>query len=460
MLALYITLVSLLTVSLTEGSDCEICDLKEDLANTKSELSECESKLNSNTYINQVCSRVGSWMGPKQDPALKTTVQKLLKHLNLDSIPLNPDGPPSQEKELTLKMSNSDLVTLRRFILNDEGTDEAVQDILIKSLIPKENNGLDISQLLTTFLPTVDAMSPHVRPGLVVSVIVGVVGMLGLVMYKGGARGVFKVVLFIMFLSVTMTWANMYMKAAAKKQATLARLGNVPKACLLEKQGWKSASVDFVRGLFNRKVDPCEEYYAAAMVDPLWEVSILDAITETVCQLVIRPCSTMGIILGNFYSNIIDPIPFAWKIPVMVIATILLLFLMLLCCGYEISIPFILKIAPQKKQVIRLNSEREQLTSDCRNGRSLSGSRYPSIEETDTEESGVLRSRSQEPLYTSQESSEGLRQRSLPYPSTCTMPGMPSSPGAACLDQSQDGSFSFSPGNRSGGGFRYPLNPY
>lgn len=456
MLLLYITVIPLLTGSLTEGLDCEVCDLKEDLAKTKSELSECETKLSSNTYLNQVCSRVGSLLGPKQDPALKTTVQKLLKHFNLDSIPLNPDGPP-QQKELTLKMDNSDLITLRRFILNGEGSDESVQDVLIRSLIPRENNAIDISQYLSNILPGGSTMSPHVRPGLVVSVIVGVVGMLGLVLYRG--VGMFKVVLFIMFLSVTMTWANMYMNAAAKKQATLARLGNVPKACLLEKQGWASASVDFVRGLFNRKVDPCEEYYAAAMVDPLWEVSILDAITETVCQLIIRPCSALGIILGNFYSNIIDPIPFAWKIPVAIIATILLLFLMLLCCGYEISIPFILKIAPHKKEVTRLNSTREQLTSDRNYGRSLSGSKFSAIEETDAGDSGVLRSRSQEPLYTSQESKEGLRQRSLPYPSTCTLP----SPGDPCHDQSlasSDGSFSFSPGNRSGGGFRYPLNSY
>ena len=264
-----------LAMTITRGSDCEVCDLKDELAKTKSDLSECESKLSTNSYLNQVCSRVGSILGSGHDPALKTTVHKLLQHLNLDSVPLSPDGS-SREKDLTLKITNNDLISLRRYILNDEGTDSGVQDILIRSLIPREASSsllsLDLPQYFSNLLPSSGpAFSPHVRPGLVVAVIIGVVAVLGLILYRGVA--VWKVLLFVVFMSVTMTWANMYMNAAAKKQATLARLGNVPMTCLLEKQGWASAGAEFVKSLFNKKMDPCEEYYAAAMVDPLWEVS-------------------------------------------------------------------------------------------------------------------------------------------------------------------------------------------
>ncbi len=67
----------------------------------------------------------------------------------------------------------------------------------------------------------------------------------------------------------------MYKKALSKKQATLTQLGDVPKKCLVEKQGWVSAISEAVSGAFGVKNTKCEAYYEALMVDPVWEVTPL-----------------------------------------------------------------------------------------------------------------------------------------------------------------------------------------
>ena len=147
------------------------------------------------------------------------------------------------------------------------------------------------------------------------------------------------------------TWVHLYYKACARKQATLAKHANAAtKSCLLEKQGWLAATKDFLGGLFNGVEDPCEAYYTAAMVDPAWEVGLLDAFVETFSVCLVAPGKVCGESLASFYTHLLQPLPVLWKMPIMVLATILLVVMLLLLCGYELSIPFLLSIRPAKKQ--------------------------------------------------------------------------------------------------------------
>jgi hypothetical protein len=114
----------------------------------------------------------------------------------------------------------------------------------------------------------------------------------------------------------------------------------------LEKQGWLVATRDFIGGLFNGVEDPCEAYYTAAMVDPAFEVGPLDALVETFTVCLVVPGRACGAALGSFYSHLLLPLPFAWKIPILGLSTVVLLFLLLLLCGYEFKIPFLLSIRP------------------------------------------------------------------------------------------------------------------
>ena len=61
------------------------------------------------------------------------------------------------------------------------------------------------------------------------------------------------------------------------------------------------------------------------------------------------PGRACGESLGAFYSSLLAPLPLVWKVPGLVLATVVLLALLLLLCGYEFNIPFLLSIRPAQK---------------------------------------------------------------------------------------------------------------
>jgi hypothetical protein len=435
-----LTIVSLFVSFFLTMSNVTGSNPTKELANVKRQLADCKAKLSetNQNYLGQVCSRMGSWIGPKHDPAMKTTISKLLKHFDLESEPVSENGD-FKEKQILLRISNDDLVSLRRFILVDEGTDEEVQDILVRSFITEtspSSGGIfgNVKDVLNGFS---FSQSPHVAPTVVLFIMLSIVATIGLLLYRG--KAVWKVLLLVVVLSVSATWCQLYYQAAAKKQATLARLGNVPGSCRIEKQGWGRATVDFVRGLFNNVADPCEEYYAAAMVDPLWEVSILDAITETVCRLVVRPVEALGTALGRFFTNVIDPIPFAWKLPILILCVLILVIALLLYCRYEVGCPLLFYIKPPPTD----KTGQERITNKSRvrvDKESKCGAIENENNEWNTKEN-------------SENDSEGLRQRSLPYPPTANCSPFPIS------NEGNPNVYGnlYSPEPGTSGGFRFPL---
>ena len=107
-------------------------------------------------------------------------------------------------------------------------------------------------------------------------------------------------VFFLMCLyAVFTTWVKLYYIAAAKKQATLTKLTNIPNSCLLERQGWLAAAGDFFVGLFNGRQDPCEDYYRVLMEDPAMKVGLVDAVMETISVFVQSCVQIFGMSLGN-----------------------------------------------------------------------------------------------------------------------------------------------------------------
>ena len=95
------------------------------------------------------------------------------------------------------------------------------------------------------------------------------------------------------------------------------------------------------------------------MVDPFWEVTPLKAVTETVTQFILRPLEIAGTSIGKstilvkiqsirlnekvwilyssgvFFNELIAPIPFFWKVPVLVIGAAIILLLVVMACGYR-----------------------------------------------------------------------------------------------------------------------------
>jgi len=367
-------LILLFCPSRIYSSDCEVCDLTDQLNKVKLDLANCQAKLSDQSYLGQVCSRVGSWMGKDSSVvSVKGTVNKLLTRLDLLSNNLDPKSR-GLERDLVIKFSNQELRELRRFVLNDEGSPEKMEDILVKAFHVKESWLDQTSELVSQ---TFGETSLHFKSNYVIIFQVSVLlcgVILPLLLTKNKWRIVPYITFFLCIYAVITTWIRQYYTAAAKKQATLAKHANIPNSCLLEKQGWFSAAQRFVVGLFDGKDDPCEAYYTAAMVDPAFEVGLISAVIETFSVCIVLPAQTLGLALGSYYTSLLEPLPWVWKIPVLVLATILVLFLLLLTCGYEFKIPFLLSIGPGRKR-LKSGSRRKQLRKEDRTQSRLEDSR-------------------------------------------------------------------------------------
>ena len=345
------TLALLILIFLSSPPASLTSDLTEQLEEMRLELDVCQKKLNDQSYLGSVCSKVGTWLS--RDTSLKSSVVKFLDKLSL----LSPSQPVADvERDVTVVLSSKDIKSLKRFALQGEGSPDHVEQILLNSLVVKETI---LDRTTDFFSQTFAESSMHIKANYV---IIFQVLVLLLCVVLPLCLGSHKLPVFLLMClyAVFTTWVKLYYTAAAKKQATLAKLGNIPNSCLLEKQGWMAAVSDFVGGLFNGRQDPCEEYYTAAMVDPAWEVGLVAALMETVSVCVIIPAETVGTAMGSYYTCLLQPLPWVWKLPVLLLATLTLLFILLLVCGYEFSIPFLLRIGPNTQSCIKTNQDNDR----------------------------------------------------------------------------------------------------
>ena len=326
-------------------SSCKECDLKEELLKVTKKLDDCEKKLHDNSYLGQVCSGVGNWLS--KDTSLKKTVSGLLEKINVD-----PDSEHPVERDLVIQLTPEDLKTLRLFVADNTGSEQA-ERILSNSIVVKETLLDKTSEFLSS---SITQTSLHFKANYVIIFQVLVITFCVILPLVLGAPRI-PVFLFMCLYSVFTTWAKMYYTAAAKKQAILAKHTAIPQACHIASQGWLPALGDFVSGLFNGHKDPCEDYYTAAMVDPALEVGLVSAIMETFSSCLVIPAQSLGLAIGSFYHNILAPLPWAWKAPGLILATLIILFILLLSCGYEFSIPFVLRIGPDTGRRKRKNSD-------------------------------------------------------------------------------------------------------
>lgn len=328
---------------ISKCSECEICDLKIQLERTKHELEEC--KLSKESFFDRACSRLGFGVVSKEEIyPLKPLVKTLIKDLN--SMTDSHDSKIDKvERDLVLRISINELRMLQKFVLdNDNSVD--VAGILTKSIKPRNDSITKAAELFNHILRDT---GNHFKANFVilcqfVVVICGVA--LPLVCSSNKWNVIPKITLFLCLYAVLTTWIKQYYTVAAKKQAVLSKFAKVPTSCLLEKQGWFSAAKSLFTSLIRDTDDPCEDYYTAAMVDPAFEVSLFGAVIETFSVFIVLPAQTFGTAFGCYYSNLLEPLPWLWKVPVLVTATMFILFIFLVAYGYEFRIPFLLRIGP------------------------------------------------------------------------------------------------------------------
>jgi len=304
--------------------------LQNSMERTKMELIDCHKKLESkpDTVIGQAMNTIGSCFASPPEKSFKPFVGEILKLLNV-----NDESELSSEvsKNLYFSAQSRDIETLRRFVVSEDIRFHEVKEILLRSLHSKDSG--DLSWLGFDAVGLAGAggkVNPYIVHFIMVSFMLCVV----LIPIYLGARKR-SVSLLLACICIVHVWLGEYWKLVAKKEATLAKLGPNMKNCRLDKRGYSESIRDFFTGLFNGVEDPCEEYYTAAMVDPIFEVNLLTALVESLSQLM-GVLGGFGKAVGNFFTNFLAPLPLAWKIPGLVV----LIIIFMLMSGYQIKTLF------------------------------------------------------------------------------------------------------------------------
>ena len=111
---------------------CLSCDLQE----CQNELQKCQKALKEDgengSYLDQVCRWIGN-PGKAGKATLKTTVHNYLKALGLDKAELDIFSG-KKDAEVLISLSHTDISNLRHFLLNDDGDEGKIQDILANSI--------------------------------------------------------------------------------------------------------------------------------------------------------------------------------------------------------------------------------------------------------------------------------------------------------------------------------------
>jgi len=293
--------------------------------------------------MDQALSNISSH--PGEGVQMRSTLKKVM--LQLDLLGDNPviEGV---ERTVLLKLSGEDLFELQKYV-KAEGGSTAVTDV--ESLLVRS---LDVENLKVekpsasreqsgSNMPKFHLDVDHFNESSVIIFQALTLPCCLLLRFKlQWGRG--RILLLVFILAVLQTWVHLYQEACALKHAILAKHATVAaKGCqgLPEGQGWFSTFKDFLGGLFHGLEDPCEAYYLAALVDPAWEVGLQDAFVETVSVFLVAP----GKACGESLAQLLEPLPLLWKLPIVSLATFLLVVFLLLLFGYEISTP-LLSIRP------------------------------------------------------------------------------------------------------------------
>jgi len=147
-----------------------------------------------------------------------------------------------------------------------------------------------------------------------------------------------KMLMILAIFAVSLHWMRMYKKSWAAKHATLMSSGTVPPECHPQQMSWLQ-SLQYTARHAMSGTDRCGEYHEAIMVDPLYEVNPLTAAVDLLTNLLLHPMSALGGQMGKMFAGLLENVPFFWRVPVLLVFTMMLMFGMVMVAGYRIRLP-------------------------------------------------------------------------------------------------------------------------
>lgn len=189
-------------------------------------------------------------------------------------------------------------------------------------------------------------------------------------------------ILFLLFfISVVWTWIHLYKERQAEMQARFVRHGG-GTAELCKPKGGRSVSAwealqDYVGSWFWFKDDPCVEYFKDVMIDPVWTVSPLEAVSVAVTKFFVRPLEPLAEGISRFWRALLKDLPITAYFIVFPAMGASIVFLVLVLFGYRLRLGFGL-FSLEPYAVRRASIQQAALTSR-RENREISTQTLPAV---------------------------------------------------------------------------------
>ena len=148
-------------------------------------------------------------------------------------------------------------------------------------------------------------------------------------------------------LSVITNYIHDYEKAVARQYMRLRQ--GLPENCMERESTWKSVFKTLLTYMFvisSEGNDECMAYSKAIVIDPLFEVTPMNAFTTTVSKLVLTPVNLIAESVNNVFRTMLEGVP-PVLIPVF-LGVILYMFTLILFCryNYTMSVPWLVDVKP------------------------------------------------------------------------------------------------------------------
>jgi hypothetical protein len=142
----------------------------------------------------------------------------------------------------------------------------------------------------------------------------------------------------ILLISFVWEWIQLYQIEYSKKHLTVS---SAPMECV-DLQRKQSTFSSIILNYFNSMETECKIYYRALMVDPIFEVNPLEAISSALANALFKPIGILGNELGKGLSNFYNHFNFYTKIIITFPLTIICVLITCLYMGYSIKFPYFL----------------------------------------------------------------------------------------------------------------------
>ncbi|MEN2497109.1 MAG: chloride channel CLIC like 1 [Marteilia pararefringens] len=286
----------------------------------------CEPAENEMTISNEKTTKT-------QQTSEKSTEEILMRHMVKNILNLVKENDSNQQ-DILLHLSPKSLEVLSSWV-NDENSTynsidafDSIKDSFYIFMNPNDyydREGFDLMQ-------NVEYLKEFLAIASLMAALIYIIKLMDIDL----KAFVMKVTIFLFAVSIPWNWLMLYKKAIAKKQAAL--INSVPEHC----QSQKLTLSVWLHSLFTIQTkDPCHQHYESILVDPLWEISPTQALSETIIRFFVQPAEHVGSAISISIRSLLEHLPVQmWPIALIFLFSITF-FILIATFQYSCTFPLL-----------------------------------------------------------------------------------------------------------------------